>query len=60
MTFEPDFVALNQRLRASSSMPARARLGRRERPDMPDLDYRQKAWSAGLIVLFFVPGSCSA
>jgi ABC-type nitrate/sulfonate/bicarbonate transport system permease component len=21
---------------------------------MPDLDYRQKAWSAGLIVLFFV------
>src|SRR5207302_3140309 len=26
----------------------------RERPDMPDLDYRQKAWSAGLIVLFFV------
>jgi NitT/TauT family transport system permease protein len=26
----------------------------RERPDMPDLDYRQKAWSAALIVLFFV------
>src|SRR5947208_10859431 len=26
----------------------------RERPDMSDLDYRQKAWSAGLIVLFFV------
>ena len=21
---------------------------------MPELDYRQKAWSAGLIVLFFV------
>ena len=29
-------------------------LGSRERPDMPDLDYRQKAWSAALIVLFFV------
>src|SRR6187402_2010966 len=26
----------------------------REWSDMPDLDYRQKAWSAGLIVLFFV------
>src|SRR6188508_1162628 len=33
-------------------MPARHR--HREWPDMPDLDYRQKAWSAGLIVLFFV------
>src|SRR5512132_1213811 len=32
----------------------RARHPPRERPDMPDLDYRQKAWSAGLIVLFFV------
>src|SRR5256885_13442961 len=32
----------------------RARHRRRERPDMPDLDYRQKAWSAALIVLFFV------
>src|SRR4029453_9483534 len=27
---------------------------RRERPDMPDLDYRQKARSAALIVLCFV------
>src|SRR5438105_8991534 len=33
-------------------MPERPQ--RRERPDMPELDYRQKAWSAGLIVLFFV------
>ena len=63
MTFEPDFVALNQKLRAfiddARTAPKMPRQ-HRERPDMPDLDYRQKAWSAGLIVLFFVPGSCSA
>ena len=53
MTFEPDFVALNQKLRAFIVDAAHA-LGSRERPDMPDLDYRQKAWSAALIVLFFV------
>jgi len=26
---------------------------------MPDLDYRQKAWSVALIVLFFVAWNCS-
>ena len=58
MTFEPDFVALNQRLRAfivgeHGAAKLMARLMASLMAAMPDLDYRQKAWSAGLIVLFF-------
>ena len=52
MTFEPDFVALNQKLRTfiedARSAPAEGGL------TMSNLDIRQKAWSAALIVLFFV------
>ena len=52
MTFEPDFVALNQKLRAFI-VDARTRF-KRGVLTMPGIDLRQKAWSAGLIVLFFV------
>ena len=54
MTFEPDFVALNQRLRALI-VDARTAAPGKGQPDMPDLDYfAKKPGRPALIVLFFV------
>ncbi len=54
MTFEPDFVALNQKPARPHRRCAHRDCARERRDHVRIPHLRQKAWSAGLIVLFFV------